>query len=139
MQSKQEPFKKSIRQNKRFLIDTLQEDADFILQHVQQDELITDREYRLLKDDQQRKGREDVVITLLDKLMGKGEETCKKFIKLLERDEVLETFPNVKNHHILATGTFIQQGLFTCLYVWMFGNDLYVLAFQTTHLKITQR
>ncbi|XP_056606097.1 caspase-8-like [Triplophysa dalaica] len=102
-QSKQEPFKKSIRQNKRFLIDTLQEDADFILQHVQQDELITDREYRLLKDDQQRKGREDVVITLLDKLMGKGEETCKKFIKLLERDELLETFPNVKNHSILAT------------------------------------
>lgn len=105
MQSKQEPFKESIRQNKCFLIDTLQEDPDFILQHVQQDELITDREYRHFKDDHQRKRREDVVIALLDKLMGKGEETCKKFIKLLEQDDLLKTFPNLKNH-IFATGKF---------------------------------
>lgn len=111
MQSKQEPFKQSIRQNKLFLINTLQEDPDFILQHVQQDELITDREYRLLKDDQQRKGREDVVIALLDKLMGKGEETCKIFIKLLERDEVLKTFPNLKKYLLITTGKFAQQAL----------------------------
>ncbi|XP_057193415.1 caspase-8-like isoform X2 [Triplophysa rosa] len=138
MQSKQEPFKQSIRQNKCFLIDTLQEDPDFILQHVQQDELITDREYRLIN--RQRIGGEDVVIALLDKLMGKGEETCKKFIKLLERDEVLETFPNLKNHHILATEEqeLLDDGLLSELLYKIGRLDLLVII-DTSREQVERR
>nr|XP_055070130.1 caspase-8-like [Misgurnus anguillicaudatus]XP_055070131.1 caspase-8-like [Misgurnus anguillicaudatus] len=92
MASKQE-FCERIRQNKVFLVDTLCEEADVIVQHAQQEKLITQREYRNLKDVGKR---EQKIIDLLDKLMSKGEETCCKFIELLRQDNIVETFPNLR-------------------------------------------
>ncbi|KAL1273151.1 hypothetical protein QQF64_029013 [Cirrhinus molitorella] len=35
--------------------------------------------------------------------MGKGEETCGKFIELLRQDCILETFPELKGHAVIAS------------------------------------
>nr|XP_009300531.1 caspase-8-like [Danio rerio] len=86
-----------ICENKIFLLETLSVDANFILQHVQQAKLITLRDYNNLSDFPQR---ETKIINLLDKLMGKGEETCHQFIALLRQDCVLENFPMLKDHDI---------------------------------------
>lgn len=86
-----------IVKDKVFLIDTLSEDADFILQHVHQANLITHREYMNLKDISERQNK---VINLLDKLIGKGEERCRNFIDLLRQDSILEGFPKLKDHAI---------------------------------------
>lgn len=82
---------------KVFLIETLSVEAEFILQHVHQANLITQREYMNLTDISERQRR---VINLLDKLMGKGEETCRNFIDLLRKDSILESFPTLKDHAI---------------------------------------
>ncbi|XP_065096305.1 caspase-8-like [Paramisgurnus dabryanus] len=100
MASKRE-FCERIRQNKVFLVETLCEEADVIVQHAQQEKLITQREYRNLKDVGKR-SRETMIIDLLDKLMSKGEETCCKFIKLLKQDNIVETFPLLADHCIIA-------------------------------------
>lgn len=89
-------FQRIVR-NKVFLIDTLTVEADFILQNVQQAKLITPRDYRNLSDIPER---EKKIINLLDKLMGKGEETCRQFIDLLKQDCILENFPTLKDHAI---------------------------------------
>lgn len=86
-----------IQQNKVFLIDTLSVEAEIILQYVQQAKLITQRDYRNLSDIPERERK---VINLLDKLMGKGEETCRQFIDLLRQDCILENFPTLKDHAI---------------------------------------
>ncbi|XP_026111544.1 caspase-8-like [Carassius auratus] len=88
-----------ILQNKTFLLEALSEDPDIILQHVQEAELITLRDYRNLSD---IKKREEKVIKLLDKIMGRGEETCHQFIDLLRQDLILEMYPKLKVHAITA-------------------------------------
>ncbi|KTF83213.1 hypothetical protein cypCar_00048743 [Cyprinus carpio] len=88
-----------ILQNKTFLLETLSEEPDIILQHVQQAKLITQRDYRNLSDIRKR---EEKVINLLDKLMGKGKETCRQFIDLLRQDFILEMFPKLKDHAVIA-------------------------------------
>lgn len=88
-----------IREHKVFLVRTLSEEAGEILQHAHQENLITVREYRNLKD---ASTREKLTIELLDKLMSKGEETCFKFIEILRWDSTLETFPSLKGHAIIA-------------------------------------
>lgn len=103
MQTEPEEYRERIRQNKLFLIATLQEDVNFVLQFVQENKLITDREYNHLKDVRRNEGGESTVITLLDKLRGKGEETCKKFTEVLGQIDILETFPKLKNHPVLGT------------------------------------
>ncbi|XP_067314426.1 caspase 20, apoptosis-related cysteine peptidase [Pseudorasbora parva] len=86
-----------IVQNKVFLIETLSVESEFILQHVHQAKLIAQREYRNLKD---TPGGEKRAINLLDKLVGKGEETCRQFIDLLKQNDILENFPKLKDHAI---------------------------------------
>ncbi|XP_043097678.1 caspase-8-like [Puntigrus tetrazona] len=93
-----ESFNK-ILQNKTFLLETLSADPNIILQHVHQDKLITQRDYGNLSDTTKR---EQKVIDLLDRLMGRGEQTCCQFIKLLRKDEILEIFPKLKNHAVIA-------------------------------------
>ncbi|XP_048056545.1 caspase-8-like [Megalobrama amblycephala] len=93
-----ETFIQRIKQNKVFLIGTLNVDAEIILQHVQEAELVTRRDYNNLQDIHQKEKR---VIELLDKLMGKGNETCRQFIELLRKESVLENFPMLRNHAIL--------------------------------------
>ncbi|XP_016342160.1 caspase-8-like [Sinocyclocheilus anshuiensis] len=88
-----------IRQNKTFLLETLSEDPEIILQHVQQANLVTQRDYRNLSDITKR---EEKVINLLDKLMGKGEDTCRQFIDLLRQDCILASFPKLKDRAVIA-------------------------------------
>ncbi|NP_001129724.2 caspase 20, apoptosis-related cysteine peptidase isoform X1 [Danio rerio] len=89
-----------ILQHKVFLIDTLSVEASFILQNVQQAKLITQRDYNNLSDVSER---ETKIIKLLDKLIGRGEETCQEFIDLLRQDCVLENFPVLEGHAIFAS------------------------------------
>ncbi|KAI1899138.1 hypothetical protein AGOR_G00058450 [Albula goreensis] len=85
---------REIRKRKIALTDTLMSDADYILQHAQQEALITRREYNNIRTVQQ--SNEGRVIDLLDKVMGKGEETCHRFLTLLQEPEVQDTFPPLK-------------------------------------------
>lgn len=88
-----------IRQNKVFLLETLSEDPDIILQYVHQAKIIIQRDYNNLSD---ITNREKKVIDLLDKLMGKGEKTCCQFIDLLRQEYILESFPKLKDHAVIA-------------------------------------
>ncbi|KAA0713225.1 Caspase-8 [Triplophysa tibetana] len=81
-----------IREHKVFLVETLCEEADVILQHAHQEKLITPREYRNLKD---VVNREKMTIDLLDKLMSKGEETCCNFSSHGRSDGVYGTDKNI--------------------------------------------
>ncbi|XP_051997158.1 caspase-8-like [Xyrauchen texanus] len=105
MATKQE-FRDRIVKNKVFLVETLCEEADIIMQHVQQLKLLTQREYRNIRDVQ---NREKMIIDLLDKLLSKGDETCCKFIDLLRQDSILETFPMLKCHAIFAPSANAQD------------------------------
>uniref|UniRef100_A0A8C6SUK4 CARD domain-containing protein n=1 Tax=Neogobius melanostomus TaxID=47308 RepID=A0A8C6SUK4_9GOBI len=85
-----------IRRNKTSLLEILSADHMLILNKVQELSLISDREYNNLKGIN-NKNVEGHVIELLDKLLGKGEETCQNFIKLLKTDDMIqETFPKLK-------------------------------------------
>ncbi|XP_051562253.1 caspase-8-like [Myxocyprinus asiaticus] len=99
-------FCERILKNKVFLVETLCEEAELIMQHVQQVKLLTQREYRNLKDVRKR---EKMIIDLLDKLMSKGDETCCKFIDLLKQDSILETLPMLENHAIFASSAMAQD------------------------------
>ncbi|XP_048834103.1 caspase-8 isoform X2 [Brienomyrus brachyistius] len=83
-----------IRENKMGLINVLMSDPDYILQHLQADALITQREYNIINSN--RQSHEKTVIDILDKIMNKGEDTCRRFLTLLQTDDVQETFPNLK-------------------------------------------
>lgn len=85
---------------KVFLIDTLSADADFVLQHVQQENIITKREYNNLNHSNHT--RERIVTNLLDKVMNKGDAMCRKFVDLLQREEIQTTFPELQQHFFCA-------------------------------------
>ncbi|KAM9483006.1 uncharacterized protein Hap1MRO34_008047 [Clarias gariepinus] len=85
----------TLRKNKVSLIRTLSTDARFILQYVQQDNIITDRHYTNFKHNNHTKD-EDIVINLLDTVMSKGDATCCNFLDLLQREDVQDTFPHLK-------------------------------------------
>ncbi|XP_017346711.1 uncharacterized protein LOC108278075 isoform X1 [Ictalurus punctatus] len=84
----------TVRKNKVFLIDTLSTDASVVLQHVQSDSIITRRDYNNLN--QPNHTQEKIIINLLDTVMNRGDETCQKFLKLLEKKELQENFPQLK-------------------------------------------
>ncbi|KAF4086501.1 hypothetical protein AMELA_G00107220 [Ameiurus melas] len=85
----------TVRKNKVFLIDTLSTDAIFVLQHVQSNSIINQRDYNKLN--QPNHTQEMIIINLLDTVMGRGDETCQKLLKLLEKKELQENFPQLKN------------------------------------------
>ncbi|KAG5833939.1 hypothetical protein ANANG_G00281240 [Anguilla anguilla] len=93
-----------IRKRKVPLTETLMSDPDYILQHVQQENLITRREYTNIRSVQ--RSSEGRVIDLLDKVMDKGEETCRRFLSLLQQPEVQDTFPPLKK---LCSGEFTDN------------------------------
>ncbi|XP_016107213.1 caspase 20, apoptosis-related cysteine peptidase [Sinocyclocheilus grahami] len=109
---KKESFNR-ICQNKVFLLETLSVEAEIILQHVQQAEIITKRDYMNLSDVPQREKR---VINLLDKLMGKGEEACRRFIELLRQDSILEMFPELKDHAVISSPAMTSPVQEVCQY-----------------------
>ncbi|MED6290266.1 hypothetical protein CHARACLAT_011372 [Characodon lateralis] len=88
--------KETLKRNKTKVQEVLCGDYRFILNKVQEKELITLREYNNLRDI----NKEDVeghVVKLVDKMMNKGEETCQHFLDLLQTDEVTGTYPDLKN------------------------------------------
>ncbi|KAM9468611.1 caspase-8-like [Clarias gariepinus] len=85
----------TVRKNKPFLINTLSTDASTVLQHVQSDDVILQRDYDDLKQPNHT-GR-TIITNLLDILMRRGDETCRKFLKVLEKKELQDNFPQLKD------------------------------------------
>ncbi|XP_056466919.1 uncharacterized protein LOC130405758 isoform X1 [Gadus chalcogrammus] len=84
----------AIVRNKTIIQEILSADPQFILDKVIEKGLITHREYTKLNSI--NKGdAEDLVIKLVDKLINKGRQT--EFIGLLQDEEVLETYPKLKD------------------------------------------
>ncbi|GCC26893.1 uncharacterized protein [Chiloscyllium punctatum] len=81
-----------IRRSKLNLLQWLTNDPDFILQVVQEDGLITQREYQKLKAENDPEKR---IINLLDIVIGKGSLSCENFIRILQKDKVKETYPKL--------------------------------------------
>lgn len=87
----------TVRRNKTAIQLTLCGDHRLILNKVHEKNLITGREYINLKNI----NKEDVeghVVELVDKIMTKGEESCRAFLHLLQTDEDIKTtYPELKN------------------------------------------
>lgn len=83
-----------VLQKKILLSEILSAETDFILQHVQQNKLITDRDYRALRSLPQNTDR--AAFELLDKLRDKGEDTCQTFLGLLRQPCLLEQYPRLR-------------------------------------------
>ncbi|XP_069053068.1 caspase-8-like isoform X4 [Lepisosteus oculatus] len=82
-----------IKENKLFLLEVLSCDPSYILQHVQQSRVITDREYKNIAyspDNHEKK-----ITDLLDKVIFKGNEKCQEFLEILQKEDVKETFPKL--------------------------------------------
>ncbi|XP_062390153.1 uncharacterized protein si:dkey-10c21.1 [Sardina pilchardus] len=81
-----------IKKNRLKLVDWLCLDKDLVLQHVQSEEIITDAEYGKLKSisDPNKANSE-----LIDMLLGKGEDTCAKFLRALNDDRIKNTYPDL--------------------------------------------
>ncbi|XP_067265448.1 uncharacterized protein si:dkey-10c21.1 isoform X1 [Chanodichthys erythropterus] len=85
-------MEKVILKSKPKLINWLKADS-LILQHVQASELITASEYDELNS---MTVSRDMVIKLLDFILGKGENVCRDFLILLKDDEVNEFSPELR-------------------------------------------
>ncbi|XP_051886788.1 uncharacterized protein si:dkey-10c21.1 [Pristis pectinata] len=81
-----------IRRSKTSLVEWFTSDPDFILQMVQEDALVTQREYHKLKAENDPEKR---IINLLDTIMGKGQSSCELFCQVLQKDKVKETYPKL--------------------------------------------
>ncbi|XP_042563063.1 NACHT, LRR and PYD domains-containing protein 1 homolog, partial [Clupea harengus] len=84
-----------ILEKKIILSEILSAETAFILQYVQQNKLITDRDYSALKSLPQN--TETVSVEVLDKLRAKGDDACQKFIVLLKQQRVLEQYPRLRD------------------------------------------
>lgn len=87
----------TVRRNKTRIEDILCADYGLILNKVDEKRLITRREYNNLKSI----NREDTwghVVELVDKILNKGDDTCKAFLDLLQTDEdIKSTYPELRN------------------------------------------
>lgn len=87
----------TVRRNKTAIETILCADYGLILNKIDEKKLITRREYNNLKSI----NREDVwghVVALVDKIMNKGDDTCKAFLNLLQTDEEIKTtYPELRN------------------------------------------
>ncbi|XP_059417261.1 uncharacterized protein LOC132152519 [Carassius carassius] len=81
-----------ILENKPKLIKWLSSDSDIFLQYVQAKKLITTSQYTELMDMRAM----ERVIRLLDIILGKGENVCRKFLDLLKEDDVNESSPELR-------------------------------------------
>ncbi|XP_034077421.1 uncharacterized protein LOC117549532 [Gymnodraco acuticeps] len=90
--SHQGPAAKMIISNKLRLIDCLSADPSFILQNVQQKNIVSNRQYGNLKDLSQR---EETIIKLIDLVIRKDEKACSLFLEVLKQPDILETYPNL--------------------------------------------
>ena len=79
--------------NKVKLVDWLSTDLH-ILQHAHSDGVIEQRLYRQLMDTAQK---EDACIKLIDTMINRGEETSSEFLQLLNKPQILSTYPQLKD------------------------------------------
>ncbi|KAM9709574.1 uncharacterized protein ACNS7B_023829 isoform 1-T1 [Menidia menidia] len=89
---KKDPDVKMIIDNKIKLADCLMADR-YILQHAQQDGVICLREYNNIKE---HLSPEIFATNLIDTVIGKGTISCSKFLQVLKKADVLETYPQLK-------------------------------------------
>lgn len=86
-----------VKRNKTAIQTILSGDYRLILNKVYEKELITEREYNILKSI----GGKDVeghIVELVDKIMSKGDDTCGAFLNFLQTDEnIKSTFPQLKD------------------------------------------
>lgn len=93
----------AIRSNKTAIHEILSGDHRLILNKVYENKLITQREYNNLKSINNANA-ETHVIELVDKIMNKGEKTCKDFLNLLQTDGAIkETFPLLASLQLSCT------------------------------------
>ncbi|XP_037314188.2 caspase-8-like [Pungitius pungitius] len=85
-----------VRSKKTAIHEALCADYLLILNKVHEKELITSREYTNLKSI--KHGTVEVhVVELVDKLLNKGEDTCKAFLSLLQTDDEIHlTYPTLR-------------------------------------------
>ncbi|XP_029380728.1 caspase-8-like [Echeneis naucrates] len=99
--------KGTLKRNKPDIVSTLTGDYLFILNKVSAKDLITQREYNNLKSIN-NVNVEGHVVELVDKIVNKGEDTCKEFLNLLQADEEVQTtFPEMK-YKLNDTGPLLQ-------------------------------
>ncbi|XP_013856654.1 caspase-8 [Austrofundulus limnaeus] len=91
-----------LRRNKTALQQALCADYQLILDKVLERSLITQREYNNLKKIN-GENVEGHVVALVDKIMNKGEDTCRSFLDLLQTDEQIKTTYDLKNTQISDT------------------------------------
>ncbi|KAJ3595158.1 hypothetical protein NHX12_004462 [Muraenolepis orangiensis] len=83
-----------IVRNKTAIQGILSTDPQYILDKVFEKELITHRDYNNLRSIEKGTA-EDHVINLVDNLIFKGRQA--EFVKVLQCDDVLETFPQLRD------------------------------------------
>ncbi|KAL1022028.1 hypothetical protein UPYG_G00021310 [Umbra pygmaea] len=89
--------KECLLKHKTDLTDILSGEASLIFQHIQQNELLTDREYNILhRNPPPNQTQEDSIIKLIDKLRDKGEDHCKLFLEVLHHKEITDTMPRLR-------------------------------------------
>ncbi|KAJ3595159.1 hypothetical protein NHX12_004463 [Muraenolepis orangiensis] len=95
-----------IVRNKTAIQGILSTDPQYILDKVFEKELITHRDYNNLRSI--KKGTaEDHVIKLVDNLIFKGRQA--EFVKVLQCDDVLETFPQLRDLDWEHTGSTVSS------------------------------
>lgn len=90
-------------------MEWLQVDRSLILQHVHSEEIITDSEYRTIKA---ITNPYEACSDLLDKLYDKGEETCAKFLCVLDNKRIKETYPDLAKWLAAQSGICISFIIF---------------------------
>uniref|UniRef100_A0A673ARG7 Uncharacterized protein n=1 Tax=Sphaeramia orbicularis TaxID=375764 RepID=A0A673ARG7_9TELE len=95
--------KDTLRHNKTAIQLILSADQQLILDKVYEKELITEREYRIIKSIN-KDSSERTVIEIVDKIMEKGEARCRDFLDLLKTDEMIkETYPDLQGMELNYT------------------------------------
>ncbi|TDH07161.1 hypothetical protein EPR50_G00120840 [Perca flavescens] len=91
--SSQGPAVEIIIHHKVELIECLRADPSFILQHVHAKRMVTDGQYQRLKHISQPEER---VTELIDQVIGGGQESCSRFLTVLKKPDILQTYPQLK-------------------------------------------
>ncbi|CAB1326556.1 unnamed protein product [Coregonus sp. 'balchen'] len=98
----------TLSENKTLLTEILSADSSYILQHVQQEKIVTQRDYKNLNIPNQ--SDEKTVINLLDKVMNKGDTKCCELVNLLQKPHIIDNYPRLEeifnNHPAPSDPTF---------------------------------
>uniref|UniRef100_A0A1A8HU76 Caspase 20, apoptosis-related cysteine peptidase n=2 Tax=Nothobranchius TaxID=28779 RepID=A0A1A8HU76_NOTKU len=107
--------KDTLRSNKTDIVMGLCGDYRLVLNKVLEKKLITQREYNNLKSIP-NENIEGHVVELVDKIMNKGEDTCKAFLDLLQTDDEIKTtlpeLANIQDNCLLPTPAQEESSLY---------------------------